>query len=103
MTITIYTIRIADHYRLGDPAIHVLEEPGSIDRTWIDRTEYELPSGYTAAMCQLGTLQIYNASGHHCPLADSLWAGQGGGSPVLVDSDASPWRIKLTKVRDLPW
>lgn len=32
MTITIYTIRTEDHYRLGAPAVHTLAEPAGISR-----------------------------------------------------------------------
>lgn len=102
-TITIYTIHTGDAISLGQPAGHTLEEPVGISRTWIARAEYVLPEGYHASKSSGGTQEIYNAAGHHCPLSDSAWMGKGGGHPVLVDSDADPWRVKLEKVRDLPW
>ena len=103
MTITIYTIRTGDDYELGRSAIHLLAEPAEISRTWIDRAEYALPEGYTVAEDNNGSLGVYNIENRHCPLADSKWNDKGGGQPVLVDSSASPWRVKLKKVRDLPW
>lgn len=102
-TVVIYTIRTENHYDFGYPAIHTLEEPSDISRTWITRAEYVLPDGYHVSVSNSGTYEINNAAGHRCPLADSQWMGKGGGSPVLVDDDADPWRVKLEKVRDLPW
>lgn len=100
-TIIIYTTRTDDDIKFGWHAKHTLEEPDE-SRVWIDRAEYALPDGYTVARCNGDTLEIYNTRGKHCPLADCqhYWLG---GAPCIVDIDANPWSIKLTKVRDLPW
>ena len=103
MTVIIYTIRTENHYQLGTPAAHTLDEPAGISREWITRAEYDMPDGYTVSRSNSGTHEIYNAAGHHCPLADSAWMGKGDGSPILVDSDAASPRVKLSMVCDLPW
>ena len=103
MNTVIYTVRTEDHYRFGFPACHLLDEPSTLSRAWITRAEYILPDGYTTSRCKNGTLEIYNAAGKHCPLADSGYHGNGGGTPCIIDIDASPRYIKLDKVCDLPW
>lgn len=75
MTITIYTIKTADHYRLGAPAIHALTEPADISRAWISRAEYDLSEGYSVAESNGGALGIYNA-GNIQP-HDTYYAGPG--------------------------
>lgn len=100
MTITIYTTRTADAIRLGYAATATLVEPIGISRTWIDRAEYVLPDGYEVAESNSLTQEIYNAAGHHCPLACT---GKDGSLPVIVDIDTASGITNLQKVRDLPW
>lgn len=100
--IVIYTTMDEDHYKLGSPAAHTLYEP-AISRTWITRAEYILPDGYSVKMSNGDRLEIYDADGRHCPLADSQVYGNGGGEPLLVDIHSDEQLTRLEKVRDLPW
>nr|DAN94899.1 MAG TPA: hypothetical protein [Caudoviricetes sp.] len=100
MTITIYTTRTADDINLGYAATATLVEPTDISSIWIDRAEYVLPDGYEIAQSKSLALEIYNAAGHHCPLA---CGGKNGSLPVIVDIDTASGITNLHKVRDLPW
>lgn len=100
MTIIIYMTRTADDIRLGYAATVTLVEPTDISSIWIDRAEYILPDGYEVAESSDLVPQIYNADGHHCPLACT---GKDGSLPVIVDIDRASDIANLRKVRDLPW
>jgi hypothetical protein len=101
--IIIYTVNTEDHYRLGTPSEHLLYEP-NISRTWIERAEYEIPEGYYVGSREDGLPEFYRKDDNsHCPLTDSECYGKGGGKPILIDNRANKYRVKFTKIRDLPW
>lgn len=99
-TVTVYTIRTADHHRFGLPADIRLYVPAGVELTWVDRAEYELPEGYRVGLTRCDEPVIYNNSGHDCPLCP---VSRCSTEPEIIDIDANPTYIKLKKVQDLPW
>lgn len=101
-TITIYTVRNADHIECGQSENYTLN--GSLySSPWYyiyDSAEYLLPAGYHAAESTSGTTEIYDAAGHHCPLADGDYFGNRRGTPHIVDIYAATHFIALKKVED---
>ncbi|MBP3406560.1 MAG: hypothetical protein J6N18_10685 [Kiritimatiellae bacterium] len=101
MNIIIYKVATEDCYRCGFEPAFKLTEPKHISREWITRAEYALPADFELAETVCGDPAIYRKdNGEHCALVSDRYFGHGGENPVLiVDGE----RVKLSKIRDLPW
>lgn len=101
MGIIIYKVETEDCYRCGIEPAFKLEEPAHISREWITRAEYELPESYELAKTIYDEPAIFRKDDNvHCELTSDRWFGRGGDNPVLIDGTD---RVKLHKIRDIPW
>ena len=101
MNIIIYKVATEDCYRCGFEPAFKLTEPKHISREWITRAEYTLPDGFEVAKNIYDQPAIFRESdGKCCDLISDRCFGRGGENPVLlIDGE----RVKLAKIRDLPW
>lgn len=95
-TCTLYIVADENHYRLGNPPVVLLREPGWISRAWIARMVVELPEGFEVKETVYSDLGIFCGGEYY---ALGINADE---NPVIIDHNQYGTYIPL-KILSKGW
>ena len=98
MSIVIYEIMTEDQIRFGHYPTYSLSEPYGMSREWINKSEYNLPDGYSIGKNPFETPLIFDEHGIGVDVVYHR-----GGPAILLTDGMKPKYMKLEKIRDLEW